>query len=93
VAHRQHAARKLKMARLLGEGGLTDEARTALLEAVQPLACALAIENRLPEPSRADLALLPPLSTCWKDALAPLRQFSGDPAAPWQPLADSLAAI
>jgi superfamily II DNA or RNA helicase len=93
AAHRQLAARKLKMARLLGDGGLADEARSALLEAVQPLACALAIENRLPEPASADQALLPPLSTCWKDALAPLRQFTGDAAAPWKPLAERMAAV
>ena len=45
------------MARLLGEGGLDEETRTAMLEAVLPLSRALAIENRLPEPGQLDDAL------------------------------------
>lgn len=93
AAHRQQAARKLKMARLLGEGGLDEEARAALLEAVQPLARALAVENRLPEPATADQALQAPISPCWKEALAPLRQFAVEAAAPWRPVADCLAAL
>ena len=93
AAHRQKAARKLKMARLLGDGGLDEEARAALLEAMPALARALAIENRLPEPVSPDQALLPPLSVCWKDALTPLRQFTSDASAPWKPVADCLAAV
>jgi superfamily II DNA or RNA helicase len=93
ASQRQLALRKLKMARLLGDGGLDDEARQALLEAVPALARALAIENRLPEPATIDHSLLPPLSNFWKDALAPLRQFATDTAAPWKPVADHLAAL
>jgi hypothetical protein len=93
AAHRQQAMRKLKMARLLGEGGLDEEARAALLDAVQPLARALAIENRLPEPANAEQSLLPPLSNCWKDALLPLRQFAGDATASVKPVAECLAGI
>src|SRR5438132_617211 len=78
LAHRQHAARKLKMARLLGEGELGEEARTALLEAVLPLGRALALENRLPEPSTLDETLLPPLAHQWREALTSLRHFAGD---------------
>ena len=90
---RQQAARKLKMARLLGDGGLDDEARGALLDAVVPLARALAVENRLPEPADAAQALLPPLSVCWKEALAPLRQFCAETSAPWKPAAEKLEAV
>jgi hypothetical protein len=74
-ACRQQAARKLKMARLLTEGGLEEEARAALLSAVQPLGRALAVEHRLPEPATAEEALLAPLSLCWHGALARLRPF------------------
>jgi hypothetical protein len=81
------------MARVLGEGGLEEEARAALLEALVPLGRALAIENRLPEPGTPKQALVPPLAICWKDALAPLRQFSCDVAAPWRPLAESLSSL
>jgi hypothetical protein len=93
AVHRQQATRKLKMARVLGEGGLEEEARAALLEALVPLGRALAIENRLPEPGTPKQALVPPLAICWKDALAPLRQFSCDVAAPWRPLAESLSSL
>ena len=84
-AHRAHAARKLKMARLLGDGGMTDEARAPLLDAAFAVARALALESRAPQPASLDDALLPPLSHCWKEALLPLRQFVSDVTAPWQP--------
>ncbi len=93
TAHRQQAARKLRMASLLGEGGLSEEARTALLEAVLPLGRALAIEGRLPEPATLQDALLPPLAHQWRDAVVPLRLFASDQAAPWKPVAECLAAI
>jgi hypothetical protein len=81
------------MARLLGEGGLEAEARAALLESIPSLGRALSIENRLPKPAGAEQALLPPLAACWKEALAPLRQFVGDAATPWKPVADCLAEL
>jgi hypothetical protein len=78
------------MARLLGDGGLADEARTPLLEAAHALARALAVENRLPEPATLHDALLPPLAHCWRDALALLRGFVADEAQPWKPLLERL---
>lgn len=92
-AHRELAARKLKMARLVGEGGLAEEARAALLDAMHPLGRALAIEARLPEPPTLDDALLPPLSHCWKDALPVLRAYAADVAAPWEPVLDGLSRM
>jgi len=92
-AHREQAARKLKMARLLAEGGLEEEARAALLAAIVPLAQALAVESRLPEPVSLDDALLPPLSHGWKEALLPLRSFLVDEAAPWNPLLERLCHV
>ena len=91
AAHRQKAARKLKMAGLLGEAGLLEEARAALLDAIHPMACALALEHRLPEPGNLEQSLLAPVSICWNAALAPLRQFNADPNAPWHPVAELLA--
>jgi hypothetical protein len=90
VVQRQQAARKLKMARLLGDGGLNEEARSALLEAVLPLGRALAIEGRLPEPATLEEALLPPLAMQWKAALTPLRQFASDASAPLPPMVEWL---
>jgi hypothetical protein len=90
-AHRHRAARKLKMARVLCDAGLNDEARAALLEAVPPLGCALAVQHRFPEPVSPNHALLPPLSSCWKDALTLLREFTSDAARPCLPVLEALA--
>ena len=90
-AYREQAARKLKMARLLGEGGLPEEARPALVESVLLLGRALAVEHRLPEPDSAVAALLPPLSLCWQESLMAARSYLEDAASPWAPLAEMLA--
>jgi hypothetical protein len=92
-ASRVQAARRLRMAKVLGEGGLDEEARAPLLEAVQQLARALAVENRLPEPASLDEALLPPLSHCWNEALPLLRSFAAESAQPWKPVADALDKV
>jgi hypothetical protein len=89
-AHRQRAARKLKMARVLCDAGLIDEARAALLEAVPPLSCALAVQHRFPEPVSPDHALLPPLSSCWKEALPLLREFTADTACSCEAVLEAL---
>jgi hypothetical protein len=87
---RNQAGRKLKMAALLEGGGLSEEARAALLEAVLPLGRALAVENRLPEPASLQDALLPPLGLHWKDALSLLRNFIQDAS---QPVTTTVAAV
>jgi hypothetical protein len=92
-AHRDQAARRLKMARLLHDGGMSEEARGALLEAILPLGRALAIESRLPEPATLDDALLPPLSHGWKDALPPLRLCVTDPSQSLGLLLESLSKL
>jgi hypothetical protein len=91
AAHRQRAIRKLKMAHLLCDGGLNEEARVALLEGVLPLSCALAVEQRFPEPASLNDALLPPLSVCWKEVLPLLRDFAADAARPCPPVLQALA--
>ena len=93
AAHRQRGARKLKMAALLAGGGLSEEARGALLEAVIPLGRALAVENRLPEPASLEDALLPPLGLVWKDALSILRAFVQDATQPVTAAAAALERI
>jgi superfamily II DNA or RNA helicase len=90
AASRQLAARKLKMARVLDQAGLDQEARAALLEGLLPLGCALAVENRLPEPAALKDLLLPPISHCWQEALSLLRDFSASPAHPCQPVIEAL---
>ena len=90
---RGEGERKLKMARLLGDGEMAEECRVALLAAILPLARALAVENRLPEPAELADALLPPLGTCWKEALTGLRAFVGDPNQSWRSVADGLDKV
>jgi hypothetical protein len=92
-AHREHAARKLKMARLLAEGGLEEEARAALLAAILPLARALAVERRLPEPDSVDEALLPPLSHGWREGATLVRDFVADSTRPCKPVLEGLPKV
>jgi SNF2-related domain/Helicase conserved C-terminal domain len=91
AAHRQLAARKLKMARVLCNAGLNEEARSALLEMLIPLGRALALQHRLPDPVSENDVLLPPVSQCWKDALGLLRQFVADANQPCGPVLEALA--
>jgi superfamily II DNA or RNA helicase len=93
AAYRAQAARKLKMASVLAGGDLADEARTALLAAVEPLGCALAVENRLPEPPSLEDALLPPLGLAWNSALPLLRAFLRDTAHAIPPVVEALGQI
>jgi superfamily II DNA or RNA helicase len=90
LSHRAQAGRKLKMARLLGEGELLEEAREALLGAILDLGRALAIENRIPEPSELNDTLLPPLAHCWGRVLPVLREFSANASSGWNTVAEVL---
>jgi hypothetical protein len=92
-AHRAQAARRLKMARLLAQGELIEEARAPLLDAIHSLGRALAVESRLPDPPEPRDVVLAPLSLCWKGALQPLRDYVAQPAAAWQPVADALDKV
>ncbi len=93
AAHRAQAARKFKMAKLLGGGDLFEETRAAMLDGALSLGRALAVEARLPEPDSLDLALLAPLSHHWQDALPLLRQFASGPATPWQPVLERIQTL
>jgi hypothetical protein len=93
ASQREVAARKLKIAALLGGGGLHEEARTALLEAVLPLGSALATESRLPEPASIQEALLAPLAQHWGEALRPLRQLVNDSQTPWEPVLEQMLKL
>jgi hypothetical protein len=92
-AHRQQAARKLKMARLLGGGGLTDEEREALLQSALWLGKALAVENRAAEPEDLSDMLRPPSARLWGEALPALREFASNPSAPTNPAAGALERL
>jgi hypothetical protein len=89
-SHREHAAHKLKLARVLGEGGFGEEARPALLEAIRTLAAALAVEHRLPEPNEPNDALQAPLALHWSSLLPVLRTFVQDSGSDWIPVTEGL---
>jgi hypothetical protein len=93
AAHRALAARKLRMASALAGADLAEEARAALLEAVEPLGRALAVENRLPEPPSLEDALLPPLGVTWKSALPLLRAFLRDTSHAIPPVLSALGQV
>jgi hypothetical protein len=78
--YRHQAARKLKAARVLADGDLDEEARQALMDAIEPLGRALAVENRWPEPQSLEDALLPPFGGAWKEALPVVRNFLREPS-------------
>jgi hypothetical protein len=87
---RDLAARKLKMARLLADGGMADEARGPLLEAALTVSRALAVENRLPEPGVLEDAFLPPLAAAWGASVVSLRDFMSQPSASGEALIQAL---
>ena len=92
-ACRERAARKVKMARVLGNTGFAEEARAALLETMLELGHALAVERRLPEPPNLADALQPPVSHGWGETLPMLRGFLQEAAADWKPVAERLAGL
>ncbi|HEY3854144.1 MAG TPA: DEAD/DEAH box helicase [Verrucomicrobiae bacterium] len=92
-SHRDQATRKLKMARLLGEGGFDEEARPILLEALHALGRTFAVERRLPEPSEVKEALQPPLSHAFAEALPKLKVFLDDARANWKSTAECLSDL
>jgi len=91
ATHRQLAVRKLKLARVVADAGLEDEARAPLLDAILALSRAQAVEHRLPEPALVQEAMLPPVSPSWKEALPLLRQFTIDTAHPCRPVLQALS--
>jgi hypothetical protein len=91
--YRRQAARKMKMAGVLAGGDLGEEAREALLDAIEPLGRALAVENRWPEPLCLEDALLPPFGPAWKAALPVVRNFLRDPLRPVAQVLSALAQV
>jgi hypothetical protein len=93
TAFRQQSSRKIKMAKILAEGGLAEESRAALLESILPLSRALAVENRLAQPASLQEVFLPPLSLAWKDGLAIIRNFITDNSMTLEPVIQALEKV
>ena len=92
-AHRDLAARKLKMSRLLATGGMADEARTPLLDAALAMSRALAVENRLPEPGALEDALQPPLAAAWGQHARAVQDYARQPDADGQALSQAMEEL
>ncbi len=90
---RRQAARKLKAARVLADGDLGEEASQALMDAIEPLGRALAVEHRWPEPQSLEESLLPPFGVAWKEALPLVRHFLREPSRSVAPIVTALAQI
>lgn len=88
--HRQQAARKMKMVRLLVGGGMAEEAREPLSAAILSLGRALAAEQRLVEPEQASAVLAPPLAYRFGTHLSVLRKFLCSDEKPFD---DVLSAV
>jgi len=93
ASYRTRAARKLKVARVLADAGLSNEAHEALLEGVPALGRAFAIEQRLVEPATLNDCLAEPLASCWKEALPLLRNFAEGALETCIPLLNALAPL
>jgi len=93
LGYRRQAQRKLKMAGLLGSGGLAEEERDALLQAAAFLSRALSVENRIAEPGSLEDALRPPHALGWGESLGVIRAYVSDPSAPPAPASAALRAL
>ena len=90
AGHRSQANRKLKLAALFGQENFQDETRQALLDAIHAFGRALAVQQRLAEPSSPLGAVLPPLALHWGDALPVLRSFINNTGQGWKPASEAL---
>jgi len=90
AAHRGVAARKLKMARLLGDGDLLEESRESLLGAIHSVGRAIAVEKRLTEPAELKELILPPAALAWGTALPVIQDFISKPSACWKKTAETV---
>jgi hypothetical protein len=90
ASHHAQAERKLKMARLLADGDLAEEARAAALEGALSVARAMAVQRHFPEPPTLDEALRPPVALQWKEGGAPIREFLQAESKPSAGLMDYL---
>jgi hypothetical protein len=92
-AYRDKAARKLKMALLLENGDLAEEAREACLETVLLLGRAMAVTKRAQEPAEFDEAVKAPMSIYWGEALPAITRLATTPCSPIAPVAGTLQRI
>lgn len=87
---RENAARKLKMARVLTDADLMEEARPPLQEAAVQIMQALAVFHRVEEPGDLYESLKLPFSFHWGESLSVLKEFIEDEQTDLKAVADAL---
>ena len=88
---RTAAERKLKMARVLAEAELNEEARSPLVEAAYSIMKALSVYHHAEAPENIRESLKPPFSFHWGESLLHLKGFIEKENADLQPVANALA--
>jgi superfamily II DNA or RNA helicase len=91
--HHDQAGRKLKMARILAAGGMIEETRAPLLEAILALSHAMSIEARQPAPGSMEDAVRPPLLGLWGVHAACVRDYAVQSTADDRLVTAALAQI
>jgi hypothetical protein len=91
AAHRAKAAYALKLARVLGEAGFSNETRANLIEVTLNLAQALCVEQRISPPASVEEAVGQPISRLWGESLSAIRTCLSGPVSDWKGFADLLA--
>ncbi len=92
-AHRAQAERRLKVSRVLSAADLAVESRQALLEAVQALGSALALEHRVAEPRAPADLVAPALAWCWGAGLPLVKAFLAEGSRECAPLSLALERL
>jgi hypothetical protein len=81
------------MTRLLSSGGLLEEEREALLQAMSWVAKALAVENHSAEPENLNDALRAPALILWGESLSLMNDYLSNPASPPAPVSEALQSM
>ena len=90
AAHRSKAAHALKLARVLGAAGFSNETRAHLTEATLNLAQAFCTEQRIALPGTIEEAQRPPTSLVWRDSFSAVRNFFSETPSDWRAFTDLL---
>ena len=91
--YRHQLTRKLKMAQLLGGGGMAEEERETILQSALLLGKALAVERRQPEPKALEDILAPTHSWLWGESHPILCDYAADSDRPAGPFAAALRTL
>lgn len=90
---RSQAERKLRMARVLAEAGMAEEARVPAGESWLALSRALSLEHFRPEPASLEEALCPPARIWLKNNATAVAEFLSRKASSWPEALSALSSL